>query len=148
MRIVEHLTDAERVRFIAAARKMVGTKFRHRGRTERGLDCVGLIGLSLDAVGRRFVDRPHYGRNPENDGLMDVCREHFGEPVEDMRSGDVVLFAWWDQITNRTPNHVGIIFDYPTGGPAMVHALKQNERVIDHRMDDFSLQRVVAVFRP
>jgi cell wall-associated NlpC family hydrolase len=141
------LTLAERGRFIASARNMVGTPFGHRGRSARKVDCVGLVALALASVGRYVADRRSYGRNPENDGLREVCEAHFGPPVADMRAGDVALFAW-DAGCNRTPNHVGILFDHPNGGLAVVHALKQNERVIEHGLDDATRALIVAVYRP
>ena len=148
MRLVTPLTDAERVGFIASARNLVGVPFRHRGRSRRGIDCVGEVALALSAVGRTAEDRRSYGRNPANDGLREVCEAHFGAPVRDMQAGDVPLFAWWDDTRNRDPNHVGILFDHPNGGLALVHALAQNKRVIAHRLDDFALARIVAVYRP
>ena len=150
MRIVEPLTDAERVRFIAAARQMVGTKFRHRGRTARGLDCIGLVAWGLAAVDRTVIDRDHYGRNPdpERDELMQVCIDHFGAPVGDMSAGDVVAMSWRQEHGVPRTNHLAIVFDYPYGGFAVVHALKENESVRAHRLSDDWLGRIDAVFRP
>jgi cell wall-associated NlpC family hydrolase len=148
MRIVKPLTDAERVRFIAAARHMVGTKFGHRGRSVRKVDCIGLVAMALSMVGRAINDRNHYGRNPVRDGLLDVCREHFGDPVPDMNAGDVVAMSWREEAGKPLVNHVGIIFDYPLGDFAMVHAFKEKESVIAHRIDETWAARIDAVFRP
>jgi cell wall-associated NlpC family hydrolase len=147
--MIAPLTHDERMRFIAAARGLVGTPFRHRGRSLRGIDCVGLVALALHAVEREVTDRRSYGRNPANDGLREVCEAHFGPPITDApQAGDVPLFAWWDDVRNRTPNHVGILFDHPNGGLAVVHALAQNKRVIEHGLDDDARKRIVAVYRP
>lgn len=138
------LTDAERVRFIACARSMVGWRFRHRGRSVRGVDCIGLVVLALSCVGRYVDDRDDYGRNPANDGLREALEAHFGPPVADMRAGDVALFEWGKD----EPNHVGVLFDHPNGGLAIVHALAQAKRLIEHGLDDKSEARIAAVFRP
>lgn len=148
MRIVAPLTDAERVRFIAAARSMRDTKFRHRGRSIRGVDCIGLIALGLAAVGRTIDDRKRYGRHPERDGLLGVCETHLGDPVDDMRAGDVVAMSWREEEGTPLTNHVGILFDYPTGGLAIVHALKAKERVVEHRLSDEWVALIDAVYRP
>ena len=150
MRIIPPLTDAERAGFIAAARDLVGVPFRHRGRSLRGVDCVGAVALALASVGRSVQDRPHYGRNPVNDGLREVCRAHFGDPipVADMRAGDIPLMAWHADVRNREPNHVGILFDHPNGGLAMVHALAQNQRVIAHRLEAVHFARILEAYRP
>lgn len=148
MTSVQKLTLAERERFIASARSRVGTPFRHIGRSTRGVDCVGLVVLALAEVGREVADRRFYGRNPEKDGLREACVAHFGPPVRDMQAGDVALLAWVDAIHNARVNHVAVLFDHPNGGLAMVHALAQAKRVIEHRVDDVWRGRIVEVFRP
>lgn len=148
MRLIDPLTDAERAGMIAAARALVGVPFRHRGRSLRGVDCVGMVALALASVGRVVQDRKHYGRNPANDGLRDVCRVHLGDPIAGLRAGDVVLMAWHADVRNREPNHVGILFDHPNGGLAMVHALKQNQRVIAHGLAADHYARILEGYRP
>jgi cell wall-associated NlpC family hydrolase len=147
VRIIPRLTDAERAGFIAAARDLVGVPFRHRGRSLRGVDCVGAVALALASQGRVVQDRAHYGRNPANDGLREVCRAHFGKPIKTLRAGDVALMAWHDDTRNREPNHVGVLFDHPNGGLAMVHALSQNKRVIAHRLGAVHFARILEGYR-
>lgn len=55
-------TDAERNAFIAAARSMLGVRWRHQGRTVRGVDCGGLVAYAMKATGRPIADTPIYGR--------------------------------------------------------------------------------------
>lgn len=147
MRIIPRLTAAKRVGFIAAARDLVGVPFRHRGRSLRGVDCVGVVALALATQGRTVQDRAHYGRNPANDGLREVCQAHFGNPVAELQAGDVALMAWHDDERNREPNHVGVLFDHPNGGLAMVHALSQNQRVIAHRLEAVHYARILEGYR-
>lgn len=147
MRHVAPLTDAERVRFIACARSMVGTPFKHRGRTANGLDCVGLVAYALADVGRAVADRKGYGRDPVKDGLRDVLIAHFGEPAEGMQAGDVVLMRWHREGGTDLFNHVGIVGDYPHGGFSLIHALRQNDHVVEHRIDDRWQRRIVEAYR-
>lgn len=141
------MTDDERRRFIQAARATVGAEFGHRQRGPK-FDCIGIVVHALAAVGREAADRSDYSRNPVRDGLREACEAHFGPPVSDMQAGDVALFAWWSDTSNRTPNHVGVLFDHPNGGLAVVHALRQNKRVIEHGLDDDTRKRIVAAYRP
>ena len=144
------LTDEERPAFIAAVRAQVGKRFRHRARSDAMVDCIGVGIVALRALGREVDDRKRYGRNPVDDGLLAACEAHLGPPVPkaSMRAGDIAVFAWWDDVRDRRANHVGVLFDHPVGGLAVVHALKQDDRVIEHRLDEKTAARIVAVFRP
>lgn len=148
-RIIKRLTASERSAFIAAARSFTGTPFRHRGRSERGVDCLGVVVLSMRAVGREMADKDSYGRDPVADGIRDAAVAHFGEPVwrkgdplDVLQPGDVVLMQWHQQ-----PNHVAIVSDYPTGGLALIHSLAQEGRVVEHRLSDPWPRRITEGFR-
>lgn len=139
------LSDTERLALIAAARGYLGVRFRHQGRSERGIDCAGLVVVSLQAGGREPNDVEAYGREPLNQGLRGMLVENFGEPVpkDEMRSGDVVLMRFRGE-----PSHVGIVGDYPYGGVSLIHAFAQVKKVVEHRIDDEWLGNIVEVFRP
>ena len=47
---------------VAEARSYVGCKWRHRGRSRFGIDCVGLIVAATAAGGVQMRDRRDYGR--------------------------------------------------------------------------------------
>lgn len=155
MRLVEPLTDAERAAYIAEARTYLQVPFRHAGRTRRGVDCVGLVAVALAAVGREVADRRDYGRDPVRDGLREVVREHFGDPVwckgdpmDAIQPGDIALMRWHESAGVQLFCHVGILTDYPLGGLALLHALHANKRVVEHRLADPWPRRIVEVYRP
>ena len=139
------LTDEERAAFIAAARSFLHVPFRHQGRSARGLDCGGLVVVSLVAIGRTPADVAAYGREPQGQGLHAACVANFGEPVfgPQMRAGDVLLMRFRGE-----PSHVGIVSDYPLGGFALIHSYAQVRKVTEHRMDAEWLGYVTEVFRP
>lgn len=145
-RLIKRLTAKQRSAFIAAARSYAGTPFRHRGRSAAGLDCLGLVVLSMRAVGREMHDRATYGRDPVADGIRAAAFAHFGPPIplETLQPGDVVLMQWHQQ-----PNHVAIVTDYPMGGLAVIHALVPPvDRVVEHRLGDPWPRRITEAFRP
>lgn len=147
--MIEPLNDEERATFISTARSYERVPFRHTGRTKAGLDCVGLIVVSLAAVGREIADRRDYGRNPVEDGLRDVLVEHFGDPITDEpRAGDIPLMRWHREGDVHLFNHVGIFTDYPLGGLALIHALFSNREVVEHRVGGPWPRRIVEVWRP
>ena len=139
------LSDTERLALIAAARGYLDVRFRHQGRSERGVDCAGLVAVCLLAIGREAADVEAYGREPLNQGLRAMCVENFGEPVpkDEMRPGDVALMRFRGE-----PSHVGIVTDYPYGGLALIHAFAQVKKVVDQLIDDEWLGNIVEVFRP
>lgn len=139
------LTDTERLAFVAEARTYMGVRFKHQGRSRRGLDCIGLPVVSLRAIGRQVWDSPAYGREAATQGLRDALVRNAGQPIpkDQMREGDIALMAFVGE-----PSHVGIITDYPDGGFALLHTFAQKKMVVEHRMDAQWLGYITEVFRP
>lgn len=130
---------------IAHARSLVGAKWRHRGRKPWGVDCIGLVVLSLDAGGIHLKDRRDYGREPWKDGLRRELFEQMGEPVVgDWMPGDVALMKF-DQ--HPEPGHVGLIADHPMGGLSLIHSYSLVS-VCEQSLSGKWLKRIVEVYRP
>jgi len=144
-RLIPRLSAAERMAFIAAARSLVGVPFKHRGRSERGIDCLGVVAYALRAVGREPVDERVYERNPSADAprLRASLIAHFGEPVPALVPGCVVSMAWHD-----LENHVAVIGSYPTDGLSLIHATAAEQRVIETRYGEPWPRRVIEAWRP
>lgn len=132
---------------LSAARSYVGARWRHRGRSRYGVDCIGLVVLSLAAAGVQMRDRLDYGREPWRDGLDRELREHFGAPVVGMQPGDVVSLRGPGQ---PEPGHVGVIASAPAGYLTLIHSYNadSNTRVVEHRLDREWLGRIHRVYRP
>jgi len=129
---------------IECARSYVGCKWRHRGRSRFGIDCIGLVIKALQAGGIPFKDRVDYGRDARENGLERELRNHFGEPLGDAwQAGDIVLIAFEGQ---AAPNHVGIIGECD-GRFTLIHSSGEL-LVCEHGLADEWLNRIVARFRP
>ncbi len=139
------MTELERINaFISTARSMIGAQWRHRGRKPWAVDCIGLVILSLESVGFEVKDKKDYSRYPWNDGLQDALKEHFGDPVIDIKKGDVILM----QFENADgPCHVGIVADYIHGGVSIIHAYSK-QAVIEHRYDEYWKSLTIEAYRP
>lgn len=139
-------TYLEREAFIEAARSYVGVRWRHQGRSLRGVDCGGLVFLALRDAGRDPVDSQAYGRSPYRGSLESVLQANFGEPLpKDMlRAGDVPLFRF----NNDKPSHVAVVANHPQGGFSMIHAFAQMRKVVEHRIDEEWFGNMVEVYRP
>lgn len=128
--------------FVAHARSLLRTPWRHRGRKPWGVDCVGLVVLSARAAGAQVNDFTRYGREPWDDMLRKTLRRYCGEPVDDWRAGDIALIRW----APGDPSHLAILADHPLGGLSMIHA--QNlHGVVEHRLSGFYLDAVEEVYR-
>jgi cell wall-associated NlpC family hydrolase len=107
---------------IAEARRWVGVPFRHQGRSERGIDCVGLpivVCQSLGLLDQRF-DVAAYGRLPSGE-LVDRLRAHC-RPIPGAVPGALIVIAW-----TKIAAHVAICT-----GETMIHAYESVGRVVEH----------------
>jgi len=102
--VVRHVTELNRHArdFVEIAERLIGTPYLWGGRTRVGIDCSGLVQVSLEAAGIRA---------PRD---TDMQQAHLGVPVpitpdlEGLQRGDLVFW----------PGHVGIMCD----AYMMVHA--------------------------
>jgi cell wall-associated NlpC family hydrolase len=76
-----------------AAERLVGAPFRLHGRCpERGLDCIGLVVVALEAVGRPARVPPYRLRTREIGGLVAAASDAgLMEASGPVRPGDVLL---------------------------------------------------------
>ena len=127
---------------LAAARAHIGAKWRHHGRKQWAIDCLGLLIVSFRAGGVYMHNATNYRKEPWNDGLEEYLYEHFGAPldVSDRQVGDVVLIHDEQQ---PAPAHLGIVGD----GDTLIHSYSETG-VIEHSFDDVWLRRAVCVYRP
>ncbi|MBA1141762.1 NlpC/P60 family protein [Mesorhizobium neociceri] len=111
--------------FVAAARGFLDVSWVHQGRTERGVDCVGLIVLAMRATG---IDAPlaaDYGR------LQDYRQarrylEQFCDRVGAPEIGDIVLFK-----TTQTL-HMAIVTEVDELRPKrVIQALGPGSKVVE-----------------
>lgn len=135
-----------------AARQFIGVPFRHRGRTARGLDCVGLGIAAYATCGISVPDFLLYGREPFKDGLVSRMKLALGEPLKvapvsmgDLHDGDVVLIRYL-----KDPHHMAIIGSRAYGIAeelTMIHAEGVHGRVLEQRLTPDVVERVTHVFR-
>lgn len=128
---------------VQAARKYLGVPFRHRGRGPRFLDCVGLVWRAYHDCGVVLPCPDDYGQEPDAQRFRDAIVEALGEPVAGLQAGDVVTLR-----TALHPHHVAIVGDYYIPGHhTLIHASGEHGRVIEHRLDESYMARIVSIHR-
>jgi hypothetical protein len=110
----------------AAARRYVqaGTRWRHKGRTETGLDCVGLLVVVGQQFGMTINDLADYSAFP-NGTLEDHLKAHFDVVAPPYLPGQAVLLT-----DDHMPCHVGIL-GQQYGQLTLIHASISRRRVFE-----------------
>jgi cell wall-associated NlpC family hydrolase len=118
-----------------SARKFIGAKFRHRGRSPKLMDCVGLVLLAYKELGVELKDYRLYPADPVRHGpnLTDHVRQALGDPVAvepvkyaDMQDGDVLVIRYVHE-----PHHVAVVGTHPLGYLTLIHAHGLYGRVLE-----------------
>lgn len=129
------LTPAERAAFdsrvLAEGRRLVAlrTPWRHFGRSESGVDCIGFVSLMIARAGGPDVAPPAYSAN-EATGLLqralaarcDLVPR--GAPLDGVEIGEFATPGM------ALPAHVGFVFD-AAGARHVLHAYLPAGRVIE-----------------
>ncbi|MEM8724612.1 MAG: NlpC/P60 family protein [Pseudomonadota bacterium] len=128
-------------RLAKAATALIGVPFRLHGRNPlTGLDCVGLVAASLEAIGiQPSAPRGYHMRNASIEQWLDCARRSGLEPSDDQsRIGDIVLVA-----PGPGQSHL-LIVDSPK---SVIHAHAGLRRVVcqplDHSLKPNSSWRVM-----
>jgi len=127
---------------VVAARSFLGVPWRHLGRSRGGVDCIGLVLLSLREVGVQIDDPAPYQREPQGTRLLDGIRAHAAQVARE-RPGDILLFRM-----GVYGAHVGIASVHPSWRvPAVVHAYAPHRCVVEQPMDGAARTALVGAFR-
>lgn len=151
------LTDAERAVVLTEAHKLLGVRWRHKGRTERGVDCIGSVYLTLARALLALrglilpLPRDDYGRTPFNRQLRAGLIDWLGDPflIDDSHAplpGDVVTLRWTGE-----EHHVAMVVPHPFYGIGLIHAdntATGGPRVVEHGVDALWRSALVEAFRP
>lgn len=136
------------------ARKYIGVPWKHLGRTRRGLDCGGLPIVSFADMGVQIEAPTRYGRDPFQNGLLDAVVANMGDAIWQGNKGrctfsilqpdDIVVMA-----PASLPRHLAIVAPDAMYGLSIIHADGSPgvKKVVEHGLNNFYLNMIVAVFR-
>jgi hypothetical protein len=111
-----------RAAFVSTVRSYVGTPTHHQGRLPGvGMDCPApaICAMWEHGIKPRTWDITGYKGFGDGREIRAYCDEHL-IPIEqaDLQPADVLLVGW----AKGPPTHLGVVFEHPLGGLAMVHA--------------------------
>lgn len=134
---------------VKAARSLLGSPFRHRGRGPKYFDCAGAVKEAYKRCGVDLPDFILYSREPHDDGLVSHVSKALGPPIykhpvseKALIPGDVLLLRF-----DIRPHHVGMVADYLYGGLSLIHADGHTGRVLEQRLTSDMVKRITHVFR-
>lgn len=140
-----------RARIVACARSFLGMRFVHQGRTEQGVDCLGLLlavaqqmGILFEGLHPLAMDVPTYSLRPDVQ-LLRQKLDYFlvPIPIPEADAGDVVLLT-----IQGMPQHLAILSDYPESGLlGMIHSYASARKVVEHRYDEEWQRATEAAYR-
>jgi hypothetical protein len=130
-----------RDQIVEEAKKWLDVPWRHQGRTQRGIDCAGLIlqvGNSLNLCDYHVT---RYPRNTHRDHFVD----HFHnianrKPVKDRQQGDMLLFR-----DGLYACHCGFL-EVEHGVEYVIHAYYQREKTVRERLNDDMIHKLTHCF--
>lgn len=105
---------------VASARELIGVPFKHQGRSEHGIDCVGLVLLATKRAGCPEIvipgvtHRPNYGRGVQPN-VIDLLERHMAGRLLQPVPGVLVVFQF---PMESQPRHHGLMTESGT----FVHA--------------------------
>jgi cell wall-associated NlpC family hydrolase len=126
---------------VEEARSMIGTKFRHGGRSRISVDCAGLVAVVAQSLGFEFSDEPRYSRIPRNGELKKHLDRTFIQDGKNISLGSVLLF-WMDPNTEE-PQHVAIASEKGK----MIHAYAPSRKVVEVDVESYWLRRLCCSYR-
>ena len=139
--------SATRADVVRVARSYLGTPFHHAARAPgMGLDCAGVIICVMRelALCAPDFDVPPYIPTPDGVSMLALCEQHMRiVPRAQMQPGDALVL-----ITDKYPQHLGILGDDPRGGLSLIHAANAAHppRVIETRLMFSRVCRFVAAY--
>ena len=130
---------------VRVANTLVGMKYRHQGRGQGSIDCVGVPIYIAHELGLSTWDTTDYGPRPvlHKFNKLIVKTGATRIPMKDLTHGDMVQISW----EGAAPVHVGIIEIDERGQTWVIHAFMLHRQVTREQVDAKMQRSFVAAWR-
>ena len=129
---------------VSVAKGLIGVRYRHQGRNQSGLDCVGLVILTAHLLGLSDQDMTAYSRRP-NVAEFDACMAKVGFTQirnEELAHGDLVRLN-----TLGWPIHACVYEIDDRGQEWYIHAYLPHKQVTRNPFTDLVKRDMSSVWR-
>jgi cell wall-associated NlpC family hydrolase len=111
------------------ARKYLGVKFQHQGRSPTGCDCLGLVILAATEAGLNCSgDQPTYSHRLDKDTLLNGILKHC-DPIDKPEPGCLAVFE-----LSTGQQHVAIVTSIDP--VYIIHAYAPIRKVCEHGLPE------------
>lgn len=116
----------------------MGVPFVHQGRNpDVGVDCAGLVSVTMTRMGIPHTDVKGYGRQPDGETLKKHLEAQLRlKRIPLPKPECIILFR-----IKKDPQHVGI-FD----GKELIHSYYTAGKVTSNPLDQWWMERIVACY--
>lgn len=129
---------------VETAKSLVGTRYRHQGRNEAGLDCAGLMIVTGQRCGLSNFDTTSYSNRPNaveftREMMRAECKQI---PLAELSHGDLLRIntAGW-------PVHIAIYEVDEQGQEWYIHAFLSHRKVTRDPLTDMVKKSISSVWR-
>jgi len=126
------------------AHNMLDVPYKHQGRTDQSVDCIGLVLCIGSKLGLLDYEPYLYSKRPDGQKLLAEARRVLVQrPSLELVGGSIAVLR-----TNQFPCHFGIITECSRGLPSLVHALASRRKVTKDLLSPTSrfTENIVAIF--
>ena len=133
-----------REKCLELARTYIGTPWKHKGRSHRGIDCIGvpyMVGKELGL--HSYDDSIDYGRVAKSYDFMRAIAP-FGVRVKDLKDiqdADILVMR-----IPIFPQHV-VMASHIGNRPTIIHASVDARKVVEEDLSDKVKRMLIAAFR-
>jgi NlpC/P60 family putative phage cell wall peptidase len=131
-----------RDKIIAIAKSYKGTPYHHQGRVKgAGIDCCGLIIGVARELGLSDYDIDGYSRFADGVSLLREFADNCPQiEIDEIKPGNILIFR-----IRNDPQHCGILSRL-NGKESLIHAYSSIGVCVEHTLDKFWRERIVAAF--
>lgn len=129
---------------VECARTLIGVEFKHQGRDQRGIDCVGVPIYIANTLSIKSWNTIAYPARPNMVLFEKLIRESGAKkvPFKDKAHGDMLRM-----LSYRYPVHIGIYEVDPKGHEYVIHAYQPFKKVLRTRLTKEEWRKVQEVWR-